>query len=86
MQVSGLRNSIPDVLPQLRSKYGKPCDVGTEEVNNRLGARFSSERVTWCFSTGNLVYRERDATTDSYSLTYTSFVQPPAESREPSDF
>lgn len=86
LRVTGFDRDLPAVLPELRGKYGPPCATGSEEVANRLGGRFTSRTATWCFSTGNLVFRERDGRIDSYSLTYSAFVQPPPPKRSPSDF
>ncbi len=86
LRISGFDRDLPDVLPELRGKYGLPCKTGSEEVSNRLGGRFTSRTMTWCFTSGNLVFRERDTRIDSYSLTYSAFVQPPPPKRAPSDF
>lgn len=86
LRVSGLREAIPEVLPQLNGKYGEPCERGSERVSNALGGEAVSETLTWCFLAGRMVFRERDARMDAYSLTYTSYVQPPARAIPPQDF
>lgn len=86
LRVSGFDRDLPAVLPELRGKYGAPCRIGSEEVSNRLGGRFTSRTFTWCFATGNLVLRERDTRVDAYSLTFSAFVQPPPSRSAPSDF
>ena len=86
LRISGFDRDLPAVIPELRGKYGLPCEMGTEEVSNRLGGRFTSRTFTWCFATGKLVLRERDTRIDAFSLTYSSFEQPSPAARPPSDF
>lgn len=35
-------------------KYGKPCEASIKEVQNRMGAKFSSGHLAWCFANGKL--------------------------------
>ena len=86
LRVSGFNRDVPAIMPELRGKYGQPCASEVDEVSNGFGGRFTSQKLTWCFASGRLVFRERDGRVDSYSLTYSAFIQPPPAARAPSDF
>jgi hypothetical protein len=49
--------AAPDVLQKLTEKYGSPSDSERYEVQNRLGAKFTTVRAIWNFSNLVVVFR-----------------------------
>lgn len=86
LELFGHRNAIPDMLGALKERYGVPCRSGSETVNNRAGGSFQSATFTWCFRTGDLVFRERDYQIDRFSVIYTDRVNAPQAARIAPDF
>lgn len=86
LDLFGNHNAAPDVLAALRARYGKPCRSATETVKNRLGGAFSSATFTWCFRSGDLVFRERDYRMDTFSVIYTDRENAPKRPEMKPDF
>ncbi len=86
LELFGHRNAIPDMLGALKERYGLPCKSGSETVNNRAGGSFQSAIFTWCFRTGELVFRERDYQIDRFSVIYTDRANAPQSARITPDF
>lgn len=58
------------VKSALSAKYGKPCDVSTEDWANRMGTTLDNTVTTWCFSTGKLVLRQFGSRSTWSDFTY----------------
>lgn len=86
LDFSGHRNAIPDILASLKAKYGMPCRSGKDVIRNGVGASFQSMTFTWCFRTGEMVFRERDLQIDRFSVVYTDRVNAPPAERITPDF
>lgn len=85
-ELFGHRNAIPDILESFKAKYGLPCRTSLETVQNRMGGSFESRAFTWCFRTGEMVFRERDYQIDRFSVIYTDRVNAPPAARVAPDF
>lgn len=48
------RESLPTIKAAFVSKYGKPCRLERETLQNAFGATFSQVSDVWCFSDGTL--------------------------------
>lgn len=68
--VAGPRDAIPQLLAELKTKYGMPCREAKETVTNGYGNSIPSQTFTWCFSTGELRFSERYGRIDQYGLEY----------------
>lgn len=86
LSVTGDRDSSVAVLNAFAERYGKPCDTGKESVSNRLGMKFDSTTVTWCFRTGKLTMHERGVRIDSYHAVYLDDEYPPEAETPRADF
>lgn len=80
------RNAIPEMLDALKARYGLPCRSAKETVKNRVGGSFESHTFTWCFRTGEMVFRERDYELDRFSVIYTDRVNAPTPRAVVPDF
>ena len=81
---SGFRDSLPEVLPALVERDGRPCEAGTDTVRNKLGREFPVTTLTWCFATGKLTLRDRDGRIDSFSAEYRDdVIRPPKRDVRP---
>ncbi len=52
-------------------KYGKPASQSTEEVQNRLGAKFTNVRIMWSFIDGFLTLRRFSSSLDKSAFSFT---------------
>lgn len=85
-ELFGHRNAIPEITSALQERYGAPCRAGKETVRNLAGGSFESSVFTWCFRTGELVFRERDQQVDRFSVIYTDRANRPTIARVAPDF
>lgn len=67
------------VTNALRAKYGAPCKTSTEELQNTFGAKVTSIKYTWCFSTGKLTADMYFPNLKTSTVEYTDHNKPPAE-------
>lgn len=47
--------SFKTVTDALKAKYGAPCKVAVNQLQNRMGATFASPHYEWCFASGRLL-------------------------------
>lgn len=74
LSLTGVREALPEMLQDLRNRYGEPCDSGDDQASNGLGMPVVSRSLTWCFRTGRLTLHERYLRVNYYGLIYTDDI------------
>jgi hypothetical protein len=64
------RSSASTLMAALVAKYGPTCSRETGDVQNGMGAKFTRESFTWCFSDGKAVFRSIGSRVTSASFTF----------------
>lgn len=63
------RNWYPQLVIALTEKYGPPHKDATDQVQNRMGAKFDNRTVSWAFPTGTIKAEERGLDIDTSMVT-----------------
>lgn len=79
LEIAGDRESLPAVAKAMYSKYGDPCETGTETLVNGLGNAFPSKTATWCFQTGKMVLHYTGLRMSAYKAVYIDEANPPSD-------
>ena len=86
LSIAGDREALPDVFAAFSTRYGTPCDQGTETLINGLGNSFQSATTTWCFNSGKMILHDRGVTMSTYLASYTDDVNRLPSANPPVDF
>lgn len=74
------------ITDAFKAKYGPPCTVNMNRVQNRMGASFPSPRYEWCFSRGRLVADMYYPTLDTSTATWEDPANQPPKATPKVDF
>lgn len=75
MILNGKQANYRDIRTLLVERYGKPTFATVEKLQNKMGATFSSEVLTWEGKNVNLMLRERSDTVDKTVAFFTHIGQ-----------